>query len=83
MSCAFAFESFKEFDDPAPARHGAWLAVSRDSGETFPEFHLVARDPRNETYYWDQRLATTSEPGGYVGLFWTHDRAAQRARHRP
>ena len=30
---AYPFESYKEFDDPAPAAHGAWLLVSRDNGK--------------------------------------------------
>lgn len=72
---AFAFESYKEFDDPAPARHGAWLLVSRDGGKTFEAPHLVARHPRDEIYYWDQRLCPSSDSpdGDFVGLFWTHD----------
>jgi hypothetical protein len=75
---AFAFESFKEFDDPSPARHGAWLLVSRDGGRSFDSSHLVAQDPRQQVYYWDQRLCTGPGPGEYLGLFWTHDRAAKR-----
>ena len=74
----FAFESFKEFDDPAPARHGAWLTVSRDGGKSFPELHLVAQDSAHQVYYWDQRLCPGAEPGSYVALFWTHDRQTQR-----
>lgn len=75
---AFAFESFKEFDDPNPARHGAWLLASRDGGRTFGPPHLVAQDPRQQVYYWDQRLCVGREPGEYLALFWTHDRAAKR-----
>jgi hypothetical protein len=75
---AYAFESFKEFDDPSPARHAAWLLASRDGGRTFGPPHLVARDPANRLYYWDQRLCPTRTPGEFVGLFWTHDREAKR-----
>jgi hypothetical protein len=77
---AYAFESFKEYDDPRPARHAAWLLVSRDGGETFEVPVLVARDPLHQVYYWDQRLCTGKRPGEFVALFWTHDRAAQRDR---
>lgn len=77
-SIALAFESFKEFDDPAPAHHAAWLLVSRDGGETFEPPFLVAQDPKNEVYYWDQRLCAGSTPGAFTALFWTHDRTAQR-----
>jgi hypothetical protein len=78
---AYAFESFKEFDDPNPARHGAWLLVSRDAGESFSPPVLVARDPANRVYYWDQRLCPTATPGEFLALFWAHDRAARRDRN--
>lgn len=75
---ALAFESFKEFDDPRPATHGAWLVASSNGGKTFQQPHLVAQDPKQQVYYWDQRLCSGFQPGDYVGLFWTHDRAAKR-----
>lgn len=75
---AFAFESFKEFDDPKPARHGAWLLVSRDGGRSFEPPFLVAQDPRHEVYYWDQRLCPTRTPGEFIDLFWTHNRQEKR-----
>ena len=77
---AFAFESFKEFDDPKPARHAAWLLISRDGGETFHPPWQVAQHPEHTLYYWDQRLCPTSTAGEFIALFWTHDRAAQRDR---
>lgn len=76
----FCFERFKEFDDPSPPRHGAWLVVSRDGGRTYEPPHLVAADPQQKIYYWDQRLCAGREPGEYFGLFWTHDRAEKRDR---
>ena len=75
---AVAFESFKEFDDPRPARHAAWLLVSRDEGESFAQPLLVAQDPRHRVYYWDQRLCAGQAPGQFTALFWTHDRQAGR-----
>lgn len=77
---AFAFESFKEFDDPLPARHAAWLLISRDGGETFDLPWRVTQHPEHTLYYWDQRLCPTAKPGEFIALFWTHDRAAQRDR---
>lgn len=77
---AFAFESFKEFDDPQPARHAAWLLISRDGGETFDPPWRVAQHPEHALYYWDQRLCPTAKPGEFVSLFWTHDRPAHRDR---
>ncbi len=74
---AFAFESFKEFDDPQPGHHAAWLMVSDDHGETFDSPVLVARHPAHRIYYWDQRLCAGTEPGELTALFWTHDLAQQ------
>src|SRR5262249_39993174 len=34
---AHAFESFKEYDDPKPGHHAAWLLISRDGGRTFDQ----------------------------------------------
>ncbi|MFO1021780.1 MAG: sialidase family protein [Planctomycetales bacterium] len=79
-SIAFPFESFKEFDDPEPARHAAWLLVSHDNGRTFLPPLQVAKHPLDELYYWDQRLSPTSESGDFVALFWTHDRVSKRDR---
>lgn len=75
---AHAFESYKEQGDPNPGRHGAWLAVSRDGGRTYPTMHLVAQDPEHKVYYWDQRLCTGRKPGEYYALFWTHDLERQQ-----
>lgn len=75
---AYAFESFKEFDDPRPARHAAWIVVSRDGGRSFSRPHLVAQDPEHQVYYWDQRLCATDRPGEFLALFWTHDRRQAR-----
>ncbi len=55
---AFPLESFKEFDDPRPGRHAAWILVSRDGGESFSPPVLVAQHPEHKIYYWDQRLCT-------------------------
>lgn len=73
----FCFESYKEFDDPKPGRHGAWTMRSRDGGRTFDPPTLIAQDPANRVYYWDERLCTTPD-GGLVALFWTHDLQEKR-----
>ncbi|MGE5191573.1 MAG: sialidase family protein [Deltaproteobacteria bacterium] len=75
---AHAFESYKEYSDPRPARHGAWLLVSRDGGETFPTLHLVAQHPEHTVYFWDQRLCAGRKPGEYFAVFWTHNLARQK-----
>ncbi len=72
------FESYKEFDDPSPARHGAWIIVSDDGGETFGEPLLVAQHPEHRLYYWDQRLCRGGDENELLAMFWTHDLAAQQ-----
>ena len=74
---AFPFESFKEFDDPQPGHHAAWMMVSRDGGTTFSQPLLIAQHPQHQVYYWDQRLCATDRNGEFVALFWTHDLATQ------
>jgi hypothetical protein len=70
---AYAFESFKEYDDPKPGLHAAWIKVSRDHGWTFSEPIQVAQHPDHKIFYWDQRLCPGREPGEFIALFWTHD----------
>jgi hypothetical protein len=71
----FAFESYKEYDDPRPGRHAAWLLISRDGGQTFGDPILIAQDPGHEVCYWDQRMCVGAKPHEFIALFWTHDRA--------
>lgn len=75
---AFPFESYKEFDDPSPSHHGAWLLVSRDGCRSFEEPLMVAQHPEHSVFYWDQRLCSDQAADGYIALFWTHDLAAKR-----
>lgn len=70
---AVSFESFKEYDDPRPGRHAAWVIVSQDGGETFSEPQQVAQHPQHKVYYWDQRLCPGQLPGEFHVAFWTHD----------
>ena len=54
------------------------LRLSHDGGATWTEDVVVAADPRNETWFWDQRLAVHPETGELVAMFWTFDRVAGR-----
>lgn len=74
---AFAFESFREFDDPQPSHHAAWVLISSDGGRSFGEPSCVAQHPANTVYYWDQRLCAGKHSGEFTALFWTHDLAQQ------
>lgn len=70
---ALAFESFKEFDDPKPGRHAAWLLPSRDGGKSFGAPFRVAQHPEHTVYYWDQRICPAGPSGEFLALFWTHN----------
>lgn len=74
---AFPFESFKEFDDPQPGHHAAWMMISRDGGTTFSRPLQIAQHPQHKVYYWDQRLCAADQNGEFIALFWTHDLAIQ------
>lgn len=73
---ALPYESWKEYDDPAPGRHAASLRFSADGGRSWPEMATVAADPDGRVFYWDQRLGRHPETGRLVAMFWTHDRLA-------
>lgn len=81
QTIACAFESFKEFDDPQPVDPAAWLIISQDKGRSFGSPWQVARHPRQEKYYWDQRLCPTQTSGEFIAMFWTHSRKQQRDAH--
>jgi hypothetical protein len=72
------FESYREFDDPEPRHHAAWLLVSRDGGRSFGQPILVAEHPEHAVYFWDQRLCTRPGADGFTALFWAHDLNARR-----
>lgn len=74
---ALHYESWKEYDDPSPGTHVASLRVSSDGGATWPEMAIVAADPAERIFYWDQRIARHPETGRLVATFWTHDRDAK------
>lgn len=69
------YEWWKEYDDPSPGRPGCCFRISRDGGETWPEFLPVAQHPDNLIYYWDLRIAVHPDSGQWVALFWTHEPA--------
>ncbi|MEZ4531827.1 MAG: hypothetical protein R2855_12500 [Thermomicrobiales bacterium] len=72
---AFPYETWKSYDDPAPGSHTASLRLSRDNGRTWVERRIVAADPDERIFYWDQRIAVHPATGELVAMFWTHDRA--------
>ncbi|MCA9073971.1 MAG: exo-alpha-sialidase [Planctomycetaceae bacterium] len=75
---ALAFESYKEYDDPSPATHGAWIVSSENNGQTFGPPFSVAQHPEHTVYYWDQRLCRGPGDDDAIAMFWTHDLKAQQ-----
>lgn len=71
---AFPYETWKSYDDPGPGSHTASLRLSRDGGRTWDERRIVAADPDERIFFWDQRMAVHPESGELVAMFWTHDR---------
>ncbi len=67
------FEQWKEYDDENPGRPAAFIRISADGGATWPDESIVAVDPGNRVFYWDQRLAVHPSTGELVAMFWTHD----------
>lgn len=72
-SIAYPFESFKEYDDPTPIPHRAWVLPSIDGGRTFGKPAQIASSQLGRIQFWDQRLGSGQRPGEFIGMFWTHD----------
>jgi hypothetical protein len=72
------FEHWKDYEDPRLGVPRAMLRLSHDGGATWTEDVVVAADPRNETWFWDQRFATHPATGELVAMFWTFDRVNGR-----
>jgi hypothetical protein len=68
------FEHWKAYGDPAVGRPRALLRFSRDDGRTWTDEAVVAADPDNRLYFWDQRLALHPATRRPVAMFWTFDR---------
>ena len=75
---AVVSEAWKTYDDASYGEHSAILSISHDGGYTFEPSVAVAHDPANRLLFWDERLAVDPDNGRLVGMFWTHDRAAQQ-----
>ncbi|MCA9858231.1 MAG: exo-alpha-sialidase [Thermomicrobiales bacterium] len=73
---AFPYETWKSYEDPRPGSHTASLRLSRDNGRTWNERIIVAADPDERIFFWDQRIAVHPGTGELVAMFWTHDRQA-------
>jgi hypothetical protein len=75
---AIVSESWKMYYDVSEGKHHALLSISHDNARTFDPPIIVANDPSNKLLFWDQRLAVDPQTGNLIGMFWTHNRVAQR-----
>ena len=78
---ALPSESWKTYYDTSYGEHHAILNISHDGGQTFDSPIVVATDPANKLLFWDNRLAVDPKTGKMIGMFWTHDREAQKDRN--
>ena len=74
-------ESWKTYYDTSEGAHHAILSLSHDGGQTFERPLVVANDPANIVFFWDQRLTVDPRNGNLIGMFWTHDRRAGQDRN--
>ena len=66
------FETWKAYDDPAPAKQRAMALFSEDGGKTWGNPTVVADGTAEQIIYWDMRIIPL---GGdrLFSVFWTHD----------
>jgi hypothetical protein len=50
------------------------MKFSADQGRSWPDHVVVARDPENRIFYWDQRPQVMTD-GSVLNYFWTYDTA--------
>ena len=75
---AFAFESFKEFDDPGPKRHAAWLVVSAMAASRFRGRCWWPSIRGRRSTIGISGFAPARTDGEFVAMFWTHDLVRKR-----
>lgn len=68
-----AFETYKEFDDPAPWSSRSVVMTSVDDGRTWQPPQIVAADPEQFVFYWDQHVHQLQD-GTVIDMPWVDDR---------
>lgn len=77
---ACQFELNKHYGDSSEWRHAPMLMFSEDGGRTWGEPVVVAQDPTNRVFYWDQRPSVLPD-GQVLNVFWTYDVGAAAYRN--
>lgn len=74
-SLLLPYESWKEWDDREGTQR-AHVRISRDGGGSWGPPVVMASDPDQKFYYWDNRVTLHPDSGRVLALFWTHDSEA-------
>ncbi|MCM8759212.1 MAG: glycoside hydrolase [Candidatus Omnitrophica bacterium] len=69
---ALQFELNKPYYETSPWHHASVLLFSHDRGKTWKQPIIVAKDPENKIFYWDQRPGVLSD-GSILDVFWTYN----------
>ena len=72
---ACQIELNKAYTDPLPWKHASVMLFSDDGGHSWRRHCIVAQDPENRIFYWDQRPSVLPD-GTLFNVFWTFDREA-------
>lgn len=70
---ACQIELNKSYTDPLPWQHASVMLFSEDGGDTWLRHCVIAQDPENHIFYWDQRPSVLPD-GTLFCAFWTFDR---------
>ncbi len=71
------FETYGPEPGQKKSSHAARVLISRD-GMDFNEIKMVAMDPLQRFYYWDQRNAFDAFSGRIISMFWTYNREQEK-----
>ena len=71
------FETWKAFDDTAPAKTRNFVLISSDEGKTWDQEYVIVEDLEAKKSYWDVIYSTLNN-GTIFGLMWTHDPATAK-----
>ena len=66
------YESWKQYEQKE-GFHSAACVISQDNGQSWSRPVVMAEDPFQRLYFYDNRLAVAPDTGKIVDILWTHD----------
>lgn len=66
------YESWKQYEQ-TDGFHSAACVLSQDKGQSWSRPVIMAEDPFQRLYFYDNRLAVAPDTGKIVDILWTHD----------